>query len=245
MYAGLTLPSAPSGTAERPYVVLNMVSTVDGKVALGGSAGGIGSRVDRLVMRQVRSLVDAVMIAAGTLRAEICDPRVDPPFVQRRLERGLPAQPLAVSVSASLDLEPTNRFLVNGPERTVVLTTEAAAAEREARLKPYAAVLRRGECTVDLAMALRMLAADYGVRRVLCEGGPSLNQQLLDASLIDELFWTVAPKLAGGAGATMVQGRSPTVRIAARLELVSLFEEQSELFARYRLLRDARGAYLT
>ncbi|MCC7367622.1 MAG: dihydrofolate reductase family protein [Chloroflexi bacterium] len=244
VYGGLELPAGPSVSGARPYIILNMVSTVDGKVALAGSAAGIGSRADRLVMRQVRSLVDAVIIAAGTLRAEICDPRVDLPFVRRRLERGLAGQPLAVGVSASLDLEPTNRFLVNGRERTVLITTREAPATREARLTPYATILRHGQGRVDLAAALRTLAADFGVRLLLCEGGPSLNQQLLDAGLIDELFWTLAPKLAGGAGKTMLQGPSPTARIAARLELVSLFEEAGELFARYRLPRGASGAYL-
>ncbi|MGE3267568.1 MAG: RibD family protein [Chloroflexota bacterium] len=225
--------------------MLNMVSTVDGKVALNGSAGGIGSKTDRWLMRRVRSQVDAVMIAAGTLRAEICDPRVDTPFVQERLARGLTSQPLAVGVSASLDLEPTNRFLVNGRERTVLLTGSAAPGDRRRQLSPYARLLDSPGPAVDLAASLRALHADFGVRWLLCEGGPSLNQQLLDAGLIDELFWTLAPKLAGGSGLTLIQGRSDATRITARMELLSLFAERHELYARYRLLRGSDGAYLT
>lgn len=222
-----------------------MVSTVDGKVTLGGSAGGIGSHTDRYLMRRIRSLVDAVMIAAGTLRAEICDPRVDPPFAQERQARGLAQQPLAVGVSASLNLEPTNRFLVNGRERSLLLTSDSAPAEQQRRLNPYATILAQAGPTVDLSAALRTLHDEYGVRHLLCEGGPSLNQQLLDANLIDEVFWTLAPKLAGGTGRTMVQGPDRTVRITARMELLTLFQEQSELFARYCLLRDSDGRYLS
>lgn len=242
VYADINLPEGRDG---RPYVVLNMVSTVDGKVALGGSAGGIGSKTDRYLMRRIRSLVDAVMIAAGTLRAELCDPRVDFPFVQERLVRGLAPQPLAVGVSGSLDLAPNNRFLLNGRERTLLLTSASAPEERRRQLAPYATILAQPGSTVDLAVGLRTLHERFGVRRLLCEGGPSLNQQLLDAGLIDEVFWTLAPKLAGGTGRTLIQGPDPTTRIAARMELLSLFEERGELYARYRLLRCQDGSYQT
>jgi riboflavin-specific deaminase-like protein len=241
VYGDLDLPTNQGG---RPYVVLNMVSTVDGKVALNGSAGGIGSRMDRYLMRRIRSLVDAVMIAAGTLRAETCDPRVDTPFVRERRARGLSGQPLAVGVSASLDLLPTNRFLVNGRERTLLLTSDAASSERRVRLEPYATIVTQPGPTVDVVAALHTLYQHYGVQRLLCEGGPTLNQQLLDAGLIDEVFWTLAPKLSGGTGPTLVQGPDRTMRIKARMELLALYQEQSELYAHYRLLRDSNGTYL-
>jgi riboflavin-specific deaminase-like protein len=242
IYDGIDLSPGPG---DRPYVVLNMVTTVDGKVALNGSAGGIGSRNDRALMRMIRSKVDAVMIGAATLRAEICDPRVEPRLVKRRVQRGWTPQPLAVGVSGSLDLEPTNRFLVNGPQRTVLLTTMAAPRERRQRLGKYAAIQVQGEHHVDLVSGLRLLHQAYGVRRLLCEGGPSLNQQLLDAGLIDELFCTIAPKLAGGQSKGVIDGPAPAERITARMEMVSLFEDGGELFARYRLPRGDDGGYLS
>jgi riboflavin biosynthesis pyrimidine reductase len=72
-----------------------------------------------------------------------------------------------------------------------------------------------------------------------------LNQQLLDAGLIDELFCTIAPKLAGGRGRAMIDGEHPAERISARMELVSLYEHEGELYARYRLPRGDNGAYVT
>lgn len=241
VYRDLALPD---GVAGRPYVVMNMVSTVDGKAALGGTAAGIGSRTDARLMRQVRAAVDAVMHGAGTLRAEIVDPRIDPVRSRERVARGLSQQPLAVAVSGTLDLDPASRFLVNGSSGTVILTTSRAPVERQRGLAPYATLLIHDAPTIDLAAALRRLHDQFGVRRLLSEGGPTLNQRLLDAGLVDEVFWTVAPKLAGGRGRAIVDSDAPTVRITARLDLVSLHEHDGELYARYRLRRGAEGAYV-
>ena len=241
VYRDLNLPAGVDG---RPYVVMNMVSTVDGKAALGKSAAGIGSRTDSLLMREIRAAVDAVMHGAGTLRSEIVDPRVDVARSRQRVQRGLAPQPLAVAVSGSLDLDPAGRFLVNGPSGTVILTSSAAPAERRLRLAPYVTLMIGDGSTVNLGPMLRRLHDELGVCRLLVEGGPTLNQHLLDVGLIDELFWTVAPKLAGGRGRATVDSDEPTVRIAARLSLLSLYEHNGELFARYRLRRGADGSYL-
>jgi riboflavin-specific deaminase-like protein len=237
-YAGLTFPA---GRPDRPLVAVNMVSTVDGKVALAGKAAGLGSRTDRLLMRQIRAAADALMVAAGTLRAEAVDPRVPPELAERRVAAGRPSQPLAIAVSRGLDLDPGHRFFVNGRAGTLVLTTESAPPERESALRDHGRVLRVGRDSVDLSAALVRLRAEFGIRSLLVEGGPSLNQALLDLGLVDELFWTVAPKLAGGRGLTLIQGDSPTSAIAARLDLVSLCEHAGELFARYRVARDSSG----
>lgn len=228
----------PDPPPDRPYAVVNMATTLDGKVSLGGSGAGIGSRVDRRLMRRIRAAADALMVGAGTLRADLVDPRVDPDGVQARARRGLSSQPLAVAVSGSLDLDPTNRFLVNGPAGTLILSVADAPADRWRCLAPYARIQSVGIGTIDLAAALRLLRTEHGVRWLLCEGGPSLNQLLLDLGLVDELFVTLAPKLAGGHGPGLLDGPEPAAAIRARLELVSLHEHESELFARYRVRRD-------
>ena len=234
VYTGVDLPAAPP---DRPLVLLNMVTTVDGKVAVGGKVAGIGSRTDRLLMRQIRSRVDGLMVAAGTLRAETVDPRVPPDLAERRVADGRAAQPLAIAVSGSLTLNPEHRFFANGRDGTLVITTESAPQQRAASLAERAQILRIGVDSVDLESALGRLRGELGIERLLVEGGPSLNQALLDLDLVDEVFWTVAPKLAGGHGLTLVQGRAPSSRIAATLDLVSLHEHGGELFARYRVVR--------
>jgi riboflavin-specific deaminase-like protein len=233
-YGTLVLPELPP---DRPYLFLNMVSTVDGMVTVGARAAGLGSRTDRRMMRVLRSNADAILYGAGSLRAEPVNPRVDQDLAVARVARGEPAQPLAVTVSASLNLPSDHGFFVNGPERTIVLTTAATRQAPGQRLQDLAILLPFGDDRVDLAAALYELRQHWGVQRLLCEGGPSLNQQLLELDLIDEIFWTVAPKLAGGNGPTMLAGDAPATEIRARLDLISLFEHDSELFARYRVRR--------
>ncbi|MCC6179952.1 MAG: dihydrofolate reductase family protein [Chloroflexi bacterium] len=234
VYADLTFPKPPP---DRPYIAINMVSTVDGKAAIGGSAVGLGSRVDRALMRQVRSAVDALLVGATTVRTELVDPRVPPALVAVRGAHGLPSQPLAVTLSRTLDLDPRRRFLVGGAERTLILTTEQAPLEREQTLRHYARIVRIGAERVDLRAALGWLRHAAGVRWLLCEGGPSVNQALLEAGTLDEVFWTISPTLAGGHGPTLVEGTMPAGNARVRLVPVSLFQHDAEIFARYRVVR--------
>jgi riboflavin biosynthesis pyrimidine reductase len=88
----------------------------------------------------------------------------------------------------------------------------------------------------DLPVLMARLREEHGVGSVLCEGGPTLNSHLLAAGVVDELFLTLHPKLAGGAAAlTIVAGR--TLVAPAELELVSLAEGENDLFTRWRVER--------
>ncbi|MBA3422067.1 MAG: dihydrofolate reductase family protein, partial [Thermoleophilaceae bacterium] len=222
---------------ERPYVVLNMVATLDGKAALGGRTAGIGSPADRELFHHLRTQADAVMAGAGTLRAERYGRIVREPALREKREReGLGPDPLACVVSASLDGLAELPLLAVPEQRVAVLT--AASGElpsRDARVE-YArgGPAEGGGGWVDLRAALGRLRAEWGVRSVLCEGGPTLNAELLRAGLVDELFLSVAPKLAGGADAlTIVAGAA--LPEPAELELVWLLERRGELFLRWRV----------
>jgi len=234
VYANLRLPSA---RPDRPSIVINMVSTVDGKVAVGGRTRGIGSRTDRLLMRRIRAAADGVMVAAGTLRAERVDPRVPADLADVRELAGQPRQPLAITISRRLDVPDDHPFFVGGPAGTIVLTTDAAPEDRVAHLRTRAHVIRFGADAVNVPAALRVLRAELGVERLLVEGGPSLNQRLLDLGAIDELFWTIAPKVAGGTAPSLIESAAPSLGIRAVLGLLSLFEHDGELYARYRVER--------
>jgi riboflavin biosynthesis pyrimidine reductase len=93
----------------------------------------------------------------------------------------------------------------------------------------------RHEGAVDLRDALGHLRRERGVRALLCEGGPRLHGQLIEAGLVDELFITRAPKLAGGHGPGLAVDLPELER---PLELVWLLSEDGELFARYRVPRE-------
>ena len=226
----LELDFASCAPVERPYVALNMVATVDGRASVAGRTAPISSVADRQLFHALRTRVDAILVGAGTLRAERYGRMVrDPHRREQRAAAGLAADPLAIVVSGRLDLPPDLPLLADASSRVVIVTAsdgwlpEGAADVSYLRCDP-----------VDLAGALARVREEHGVRSILCEGGPGLNASLLAAGLVDELFLTTVPKLAGGAGALTIVGAAPLEEpLGARLRW--LLERDGELFARYRV----------
>jgi riboflavin-specific deaminase-like protein len=220
---------------ERPYVMLNMVSSADGRVSIAGRSGGLGNRADNVLFHALRGVVDAVMAGAGTVKAERYGRIVpqEPRRLERR-ERGLSDEPLACVVSARLSL-PSDIPLLTDPAARVVIVTDS-----EASLPPSGAqieyVRSPRDGMIDLPGALAELHDRFGIRTLLCEGGPHLNSRLLAAGLVDELFLSLSPKLAGDAADGL-----PPLRIIAgtqfdppiELELLGARESGSQLFLSY------------
>jgi riboflavin-specific deaminase-like protein len=222
---------------DRPYTVTNFVITLDGRATLGGRSGPIGSETDTAMMAGLRARVDALMIGAGTMRVERYGRIVGDPHQRARRERiGLPHDPLAVLVSNSLDLPWDAGLFTCGQGRVLIFTGEDPDAPGTSAPPPTATPVRveRHRGAVDLVEAMRFLRQERGVRALVCEGGPHLHAQLLAEGLVDELFVTHAPKLAGGGGPTLAAGLPEAER---PVELVWLLEEQGELFGRYRVRR--------
>jgi riboflavin-specific deaminase-like protein len=216
---------------QRPHVVTNFAITLDGRATLHGRSGAIGSDADTQMLVGLRTKVDAVMIGAGTLRAERYGRVVPDPEKRARREReGLPHDPLAVIVSGRLDVPWDAPLFTEGGGPVLIFTTsEAEAPETRTPVR-----LVRHRDRVDLGAALTHLRTERGVRALLCEGGPILHAQLIELGLVDELFVTHAPKLAGGEGPTLAEGLPELER---PLELAWLLEDDGELFARYRTIR--------
>jgi riboflavin-specific deaminase-like protein len=213
---------------DRPHVILNFATTVDGRATIGGRSGPIGSSTDTEILQLLRTQADAVMIGAGTMRVERYGRIVPDPRLRAWRERiGLPHDPLAVIVSGRLDLPWDAPLFTDGGGHCLIFTaSDAAPPETETPVRVV-----RQESMVDLGEALRYLRQERGVRALLCEGGPTLHAQLQAAALADELFLTIAPKLAGGIAPRILEGELPAV---AEMELVWLLEQSGELFARYR-----------
>jgi riboflavin-specific deaminase-like protein len=214
---------------ERPYLVLNMVSTLDGKATIEWRTKGLSTELDRRLFHQLRTQVDAVMVGAGTARAERYG-RIakSDELREKRVSEGLAREPLAIVASAGLNL-PADLPLLQEPDQQVVIATASEAELRgtEARID----YLRTGD---DLRLLMARLRDERGVRSILCEGGPTLNFHLLAAGLVDELFLTFNSKLSGGAAAlTIVAGRDLVE--PAELDLVSVAEGGGNLFTRWRI----------
>jgi riboflavin biosynthesis pyrimidine reductase len=177
----------------------------------------------------LRTTVDAIMIGAGTMRAESYGrPVADPQKRARRERRGLPHDPLMCIVSNSLELPWDAGLFTCGEGRVVVFT--ASEADAPPTETPVRVVRHQGR--VDLPQAFGYLRRERGVRALLSEGGPRLHAEMIEAGLVDELFVTLAPKLIGGDGPHLVEGLGERER---PLELAWLLEEEGELFARYRV----------
>ncbi len=218
--------AAPAG---RPYVYTNFALTIDGHATIEGRSGAIGSDADTAMLVGLRMRADAVMIGAGTLRAEGYGQIIRDPAKRAQRERdGLSPEPLMILVSERLAIPWTAPLFTEGAGRVLIFT--AAADEPPPTTTPVQLV-RHSE-GVDLAAALRTLRAGHGIRALLCEGGPTLHGSLLAAGLVDELFVTRAPRLAGGAGPGLFVDLEAGVR---DLDLVSLCESDGELYARYRV----------
>ena len=178
------------------------VLSADGGAAVGGGSRGLQSPADQAVFAALRAVSDAVVVGAGTARAEGYGPvRVRPQGRQWRSASGRSASPALVLVSRSLELDPGDRCFT-GP--SVVVTCAAADAGRRAALEAVTDVVVAGDDEVDLAAAVRALH-ERGLRRLLCEGGPTLLTALLTAGLVDELCLTTAPVLLGTAPTLLVQ----------------------------------------
>jgi 2,5-diamino-6-(ribosylamino)-4(3H)-pyrimidinone 5'-phosphate reductase len=212
-------PSSP----ERPYLAINMVATLDGRAALNGSAVGIGSADDKHLMRELRAEADVVLHGAGTVRADPLSARVPPALADRRRALGLSPQPLGAIITRSANLPPEHPYYDSA---TVVYVT----SEREVPVRAATVEI----CHVaGVSEALRDLAR-RGARRVLCEGGPTLNAALFEAGVVDELFLTIAPKLVGGENPlTIVKNGSFGV---LSLQLRSLVQRDGEIFLKYGLI---------
>ncbi|WP_329521458.1 RibD family protein [Spirillospora sp. NBC_01491] len=192
--------------SERPYVLLSCAMSVDGYIddatpeRLRLSSPADFDRVDG-----VRAACDAILVGAGTVRAD--DPRLllrSPARRERRIARGQPGDPAKVTLTWSGDLDPEARFFTTGEARKLVYTLPGTAAGLAARLGDRAEVVDAGD-PVSLPAVLADLSA-RGVRRLMVEGGGGMHTRFLTAGLVDELHLVVAPFFIGDPSAPRFVG---------------------------------------
>jgi riboflavin-specific deaminase-like protein len=212
---------------DRPFVYLNMVASVDGRATIDGRAHALGSETDTLLLTELRTIADAVLIGSGTLRAEGYARLVaNGERVARREAAGKAGTPTAVLISRRLDL-PWDAGLFQAADQPVLVYTDAEDDPPETAA-PVEVV--RG---ADPVAALRDLRA-RGVRALLCEGGPTLNRALLAAGLVDELYVTLSPLLTGNPEAPrIVEGDDLPAPL--RLQLQWVLHHDDELYLRYAI----------
>jgi len=227
-YAGLGLAELAPGN--RPYVIANMVSSADGNATLEGKSSGISSDIDRQLFHTLRTQVDAVMAGTRTIGLERYGPlSPNPQRRARRTELGLAERPSAITVTRTLDL-PLDAPLFADPGSKVFVITNCELPVPECPAEVI--VLRTPGEAVDFGAAFETLCTDHGVRSILLEGGPTVLGMILSVGLLDELFLTVSPLIAGGGPGPTIVEAAPLPRPAA-LILKSAIAADSSLFLRY------------
>ena len=215
------------GRSDRPWVMGNFISTIDGAAVVEGGSSAINDDDDLAMFAAIRAVADFIVVGAGTLRAENYRPvELDEKLRRARVEAGMEEDPHLVAVSRSLDLDPAARAFGDPERRATVLTVENAPAERFAALSEVADVVRlRGTTPADLLHYLRM------ARFVLCEGGPGLWGQFVGAGLVDEMALTLAPLMVSGESVRLAHGLTAVPPLEMRLDR-TLYGDRS-LFLRY------------
>jgi riboflavin-specific deaminase-like protein len=213
---------------DRPWVAVNMVTTVDGRASVNGRSKDLGSRTDTELLLGLRSRFDAVMIGAGTMRAERYGRIISDPRVRAERERiGLARDPLAVIISGKLDLPFDAPLFTDGGGRVLIFTS---SGERRPETATPLQLVSMGD-EIELEPVLEDLRHERGIRALLCEGGPQTFGQLIAGGLVDELFLTVTPTITGDDAPRILEWPIDGTR---PLELISLSESDGELYARYQ-----------
>lgn len=217
--------------ADRPWLLVNMISSLDGAITIAKRSGGLGRPADKALFHALRGIGDVVLVGAGTARAERYGP-VRPTDGARALrrQRGQAEVPALAVVTRSLELDLTAPLFAEAAARTIVITHGRSSPERRAATAEVADVIVAGDEAVDLTAALRELHA-RGARVVTCEGGPRLNGDLLVHDLVDEWALTLSPVLVGGEADRAAHGRlTPELRT---LELDRLLEGDGLVLGRW------------
>ncbi len=209
-----------------PYVRVNMVSSLDGAVAVDGKTGGLGSAADLTVFELLRELAEVILVGAGTVRVENYNGA-------RRPTRGRDTHPPIAVVSGSAALDPDSLLFTDTFVPPLILTLKSASKGCRDRVREAG-----GEIVLLERLTPRAIIAELhrrGLHRVLCEGGPTLLGNFHEADAVDELCLTVTPLITGGGAGRITSGTGRSS--PRRMELVGALAAEDELLLRYRRLQ--------
>jgi riboflavin biosynthesis pyrimidine reductase len=214
MVAGAARPT-PAG---RPWLLVNMISSLDGAITIDGRSGGLARPADKAMFSALRAVSDVVLAGAGTVRAERYGPaRLSTELRAARRERGQPEVPRLAIASRSLELDVRSPLFTESEARPLVLTCQAAPRDRQQALSEVADLVVAGDVSVDLAAVMRALH-EQGVGTITCEGGPHLNGDLVLADLVDEWALTITPLLVAGDAGRATRGLYPPAPLEMHLD---------------------------
>jgi riboflavin biosynthesis pyrimidine reductase len=230
--AAFELPPAPPA---RPFVAINMVTTIDGRAQLKGTADGLGSRADRRLMRLYRAAFDAVGSGIGTLRASGVWLRVGDDLAARRTTEGRSPNPVGVVIAGEGPV-PTDARWFSGDEARILFV----GRDNPLRDAPPGTELLRAEDPRPEPGWVLAALDERGIASFLLEGGPTVNAGFLEQDLIDEVYWTIGANVLASDALPMIAALTGGDEAELRpARLVSVHRHEGELFLRYRLSHEA------
>ena len=232
-------PSPVIRHPSRPFVLVNMAMTADGKIATENRAvSSFGSTRDREHLLELRATADAVMAGARTVDSVAINLGPGPARFRRlRLKNGLMENNLRVIVSGTGSLNPGAEIFQHRFSPIIILTTGRASKARLRQLRALADEVKIcGRQEINFREAFCWLRRKWGVKRLLVEGGGGLNDALFRAGLVDELHLTICPKIFGGRNAPAIADGRGFRRLAEALPLqIKSFKRiGNEVFAVFR-----------
>lgn len=230
--AGLRSLYAYPPRPRRPWIRANFVSSIDGAVTADGVSAGLGTAADKRVFTILRELADAVLVGAGTVRAEnYGGAKLGPQARAHRTSKGMSANPVIVVVTASADIDPRSRIFTDTAVVPVVITSSSAPQEARRAISATGADLV--EVSGDTVSTESIVAAldTRGLHRVLCEGGPGLFGQLIADDAVDDLCLTTSPILMAGDAGRISRSASASIRAMTRAHVLA--DEDGTLLTRW------------
>jgi 2,5-diamino-6-(ribosylamino)-4(3H)-pyrimidinone 5'-phosphate reductase len=221
---------------ERPRIILNFAMTIDGKVSTAKpTPSGFTSAVDKHRLLEIRSLGDALMVGKNTLQIDRMSMGLpDEALRQARLQRAQAEYPIRVIISNSGDLSADLNIFNHRFSPIVIYSTTRMPLSTQTELRAKAELHLSTLDHLSLKEVLNDLYETHRVRTLVCEGGPQLAKTLAELNVIDELFLTVAPLIAGGAGAPGILGAPATFLPSSRIyRLKSMKVEAAECYLHY------------
>ncbi len=228
----------PAPKLQRPFVTANFALTWDGRISTRkGTPSDFSSPRDKRRLIEIRAECDAILASAKTISADNMTMGLPDPALRRaRLQRGQSEYPLRVLLTNSGRIDPTLQIFTKDFSRILIFSTTRMPARTRAALADRADLWLHESSTVNLPAMLATLRSDYGVKRLVCEGGAQVFRSLLTAGLVDELHVTLAPRIFGGRTAptlTSTAGNFLPKSVALKLRATEVVD--GECFLRYRV----------
>ncbi|OEC88541.1 MULTISPECIES: 2,5-diamino-6-(ribosylamino)-4(3H)-pyrimidinone 5'-phosphate reductase [Methanobacterium] len=215
----------------KPHVILNAAMTLDGKIATRTGSSEISGKEDLIRVHKLRKEMDAIMVGINTLLAD------DPRLTVHKIKADPEDNPVRIVVDSKART-PLNFRILNNDAPAIIAVTENADPEKIEALEKKATVLKCGKDRVDLKSLMDKLSKT-GIKRLMLEGGSTLNYSMLENGLVDEVRVCVAPMIAGGSNAkTLVDGEGiDKMKDAVKLKLKKSYGLGEDLILEYDVIK--------